>query len=89
MHDTTITLSSKGQFALPKKLREVDRLDKSDVFRLERVGPGRYLLERLTKPARPRTTLVRSKDGFLIIRAPKGASRLTSALVKQLEAETL
>jgi len=54
MNATTITLSSKGQFALPKKLRAADHLDKSDVFRLERVGPGKYLLEKLTPPARPK-----------------------------------
>jgi bifunctional DNA-binding transcriptional regulator/antitoxin component of YhaV-PrlF toxin-antitoxin module len=89
MNATTITLSSKGQFALPKKLRAADHLDKSDVFRLERVGPGKYLLEKLTQPARPKAGLVRSKDGFLVFRSPKGAPRITSALVKQLEAETI
>jgi bifunctional DNA-binding transcriptional regulator/antitoxin component of YhaV-PrlF toxin-antitoxin module len=89
MNPTTITLSSKGQFALPKKLRAADHLDKSDMFRLERVGPGKYLLEKLTPPARPKAALVRSKDGFLVFRSPKGAPTITSAQVRQLEAETI
>ena len=89
MNATTVTLSSKGQFALPKKLRAADHLDKSDVFRLERVGPGKYLLEKLTPPAQPKAGLVRSKDGFLVFRSPKRAPRITRALVSQLEAETL
>src|ERR1039458_6138802 len=46
MNTTTITLSSKGQFALPKKLRAADHLDKSEVFRRARFGPGNYLLEK-------------------------------------------
>ena len=89
MSTTTITLSSKGQFALPKKLRAADHLDKSDVFRLERVGPGKYLLEKLSPPTQPKAGLLRSKDGFLVFRSPKGAPRITSARVKQLEAETI
>jgi hypothetical protein len=47
------------------------------------------MLEKLAKPARPKARLVQSKDGFLVFRAPKGAPRITSALVKQLEAEMI
>jgi bifunctional DNA-binding transcriptional regulator/antitoxin component of YhaV-PrlF toxin-antitoxin module len=86
---TTITLSSKGQFALPKKLRHEDNLSKSDVFRLERLGSGKYLLEKMSPPQLPKARLVKSKDGFLVFRAPPGAPRITSDLVKKLEAETI
>lgn len=83
-----MTLSSKGQLALPKHLREEDQLVQSDVFRLERLGPGKYLLERMAPPKRPRAALVRSPEGLLVFRPSKGAPPITSDLVKKLEAET-
>ena len=86
---TTVTLSTKGQLALPKKLRETDDLDASDVFRLERLASGKYLLEKLTRPVLPKAKLVRTKDGFLVFQSPKGAPRLTDELVRKVEAETL
>ena len=86
---TTITLSTKGQLALPKKIRETDDLEASDVFRLERLAPGKYLLERMSPPKLPKAKLVRSKDGFLIFHAPRNAPRITSEMVKKLEAETI
>src|SRR5436853_481033 len=46
--ETTVTLSSKGQLALPKHLRQEDGLGKSDIFRLQRLQPGKYLLEKVT-----------------------------------------
>ena len=89
MTTTTVTLSSKGQLSLPKEIRESDDLEASDVFRLERLGPGKYLLEKMTPPALPKAKLVRSKDGFMVFQPPKGAPRITLAMVKKLEAETL
>ncbi len=86
--ETTVTLSSKGQLAMPKHFREEDQLVQSDVFRLERLGPGRYLLERMAPPKRPKAALVRSPEGFLVFRPPRGARPIPSDLVKQLEAET-
>ncbi|MHC1766303.1 MAG: hypothetical protein AB9869_18720 [Verrucomicrobiia bacterium] len=83
-----MTLSSKGQLAMPKRFREEDQLVQSDVFRLERLGPGRYLLERMAPPKGPKAALVRLPEGFLVFRPPKGARPITSALVKKLEAET-
>ena len=88
MTATTVTLSTKGQLALPKKLRDTDDLDASDVFRLERLAPGKYLLEKLTRPVLSRARLVRSKDGFLVFQTPKGAPRLTGELVRKAESET-
>ena len=89
MTTTTVTLSSKGQLALPKKIREADDLDASDVFRLERLAPGKYLLEKLAPPVLPKARLVRSKDGFLVFQTSKGAPRISSELVRKVEAETL
>ena len=86
---TTVTLSSKGQLALPKLLREEDKLERSDVFRLQRLDRGKYLLEKLSPPQRPKARLVKSRDGFLVFRSPKGAPGITSELVKKLEAETI
>ena len=62
--ETTVTLSSKGQLALPKQLREEDQLDKSDVFRLQRLGRGKYLLEKLMPDKRPNATLVNPRMDF-------------------------
>ncbi len=87
--ETIVTLSSKGRLALPKRLREDDQLIESDVFRLQRLGRGKYLLEKLAVPQHPKATLVKSKDGFLVFRSPKGAPRITGELVKRLEAETI
>ncbi len=89
MTATTVTLSSKGQLSLPKEIRESDDLEASDVFRLERLAPGRYLLEKMRTPALPKARLVRSKDGFMVFRPPKGAPRITTEMVKRLEAETV
>ncbi len=87
--ETTVTLSSKGQLALPKGLRQEDHLRQSDVFRLVRLRPGTYLLERLAPPRLPRAALVRSKDGFLVFRPHRGAPEMTTELVKKLGAETI
>ena len=86
--ETTVTLSSKGQLALPKQLCEEDALGKNDVFRLQRLERGKYLLERLVAPQQSRARLVRGKNGFLIFRPPKGSPQITSELVRKLEAES-
>ncbi len=89
MDTTTITLSSKGQFALPKKIRESDDLGSSDVFRLDRLAPGKYLLEKLTPPKLPKATLRKDKDGLPLFSVPQGSPRITSEMVKKLESETI
>ncbi len=89
MSSTTLTLSSKGQLALPKALRHADALAQGDVFQLDRHGPGRYLLQKLTPAQRPKARLVRRKDGLLVLRVPKGSPRITSQLVKDIESATL
>lgn len=43
------------------------------------------------KPAkenRPKARLVKSRDGFLVFRAPKGSPKLTRARIKHLEVAT-
>ena len=89
MSCTTVTLSSKGQLCLPKEIREADDLGASDVFRLERVGPGKYLLEKMRPSVLPKAKLVRSRDGFMIFRPPRNAPSITMEMVKKLEAETI
>ena len=87
--ETTVTLSSTGQVALPKPLRVEDDLEASDVFRLQRLERGKYLLEKVNSPSLPKPKLVRSKRGFLVFRLPKGSPPITSELVKRLESDTL
>lgn len=88
MSATTVTLTAKGQLLLPKQICDTDELAASDTFRLERLAPGRYLLERTT-PSRPsKPKLIRSKDGFLVFKAVKNAPLITGELVRRLEAES-
>ena len=87
--ETTVTLSSKGQLALPKQMREADHLGQRDVFRLQRLARGKYLLEKLAPPKRPKAVLVKSKDGFLVFRARRSAPRISGELVKKLGSETI
>jgi bifunctional DNA-binding transcriptional regulator/antitoxin component of YhaV-PrlF toxin-antitoxin module len=86
---STVTLSSKGQLALPKALRQSDALARGDVFKLERQAPGKYLLQKLAPLPRPRPRLVKNRGGFLSFRGPAGSPGITSDLVKQLESETV
>jgi len=46
------TLSSKGQIVLPADLREQDAIEPGQQFSIERVAPGKYVLEKLTVPER-------------------------------------
>ena len=89
MSRTTVTLSSKGQLSLPKEIREADALEASDVFGLERLGPGKYLLEKMSPSVLPKAKLVRSKDGFMIFQPPRNAPPITMEMVKKLEAKTI
>lgn len=46
-------LSSKGQIVLPVELREVDQLVPGQVFEIERISPGEYLLKKIREPGQP------------------------------------
>ncbi len=43
-------LSSKGQIVLPVELREVDHLVNSQVFEIQRLSAGEYLLKKVREP---------------------------------------
>jgi bifunctional DNA-binding transcriptional regulator/antitoxin component of YhaV-PrlF toxin-antitoxin module len=89
MSFNTLTLSSKGQLALPKALRETDALAQGDIFQLDRQGPGKYLLQKLAPAPRIKPRLARTSDGLLVFRVPQGSARIKSQLVKELESETI
>jgi AbrB family looped-hinge helix DNA binding protein len=46
-------LSSKGQIVLPVELREADHLVPGQVFEIERISEGEYLLKKNRKPGQP------------------------------------
>ena len=46
----TTMLSTKGQLVLPSPLRELDRLHPGEVFEVERLDSGKYLLTRKSPP---------------------------------------
>lgn len=81
------TISTKGQIVLPKALREMDRIHPADGFRVTRLGPGKYLYERVESPRRPRARLKIGRDGLPLFRVPRHAPTITTDEVKRLEAE--
>ena len=46
-------LSSKGQIVLPVELREADHLVPGQVFEIERISEGEYLLKKIREPGQP------------------------------------
>jgi len=46
-------LSSKGQIVLPVELREADHLVPGQVFEIERISEGEYLLKKIREPGKP------------------------------------
>ena len=83
----TASISTKGQIVLPKQMRELDQVQPADDFHVTRLGPGKYLYERIEKPRRQRAKLIIGKDGLPVFQVPKGAPKLTTAEVKRWEAE--
>lgn len=45
--------SSKGQVVLPAALRQVDGLAAGQVFEIQRLSAGEYLLKRVVEPGKP------------------------------------
>jgi len=80
-------ISTKGQIVIPKRFREMDGIDTSDDFQVTRVGPGKYLYERVPKTVRATAQLVIGKDGLPVFRVPQGAPRLSTQEIKRLESE--
>lgn len=46
-------LSSKGQIVLPAELREEDHLVPGQIFEIQRISAGEYLLKRTFRPGQP------------------------------------
>ena len=46
----TTTVSTKGQIVLPASFRTRDKIRCGQRFKVERLDPGRYLLEKLEEP---------------------------------------
>ena len=46
----TTTVSTKGQIVLPASLRSRDKIAAGQRFRVERLDPGRYLIEKIEEP---------------------------------------
>jgi bifunctional DNA-binding transcriptional regulator/antitoxin component of YhaV-PrlF toxin-antitoxin module len=46
-------LSSKGQIVLPAELREEDQLVAGQVFEIQRLSSGEYLLKKAISPGQP------------------------------------
>lgn len=44
------TISTKGQIVLPAELRAADGIKPGEEFEVERVGPDKYRLTRITPP---------------------------------------
>ena len=46
----TTTVSTKGQIVLPASFRSRDKIRSGQGFKVERLDPGRYLLEKVKEP---------------------------------------
>ena len=46
----TTTVSTKGQIVLPASFRTRDKIRSGQRFKVERLEPGRYLLEKVGEP---------------------------------------
>jgi hypothetical protein len=68
-------------------MRELDKIQPADDFHVTRLGPGKYLYERIEKPLHQNAKVIIGKDGLPVFRVPKGASKLTTEEVKRMESE--
>ena len=72
---STTTLSTKGQLVIPTRLRKALSLQPGDKVQLTLEGQ-RLVLEPMS---RRRATLVRGRFGRLVLVAPAGTPRVTTA----------
>jgi bifunctional DNA-binding transcriptional regulator/antitoxin component of YhaV-PrlF toxin-antitoxin module len=79
------TLNENGLIAIPQGIRESDHLVPGDLFDLERLKPGHYLLvaKRPTRGAHFSTGT--AADGLPVIRGSGGV--ITTDLVKEIESQ--
>ena len=80
----TTTLSTKGQVVIPAELRARKALKPGDQLEIEETEQGILL----RKAGKTKPKLVK-KGGILVLQADEKAPRITSAMVKELEAELL
>jgi hypothetical protein len=78
-------LSASGEIGIPEQIREADHLHAGDLFEVERLMPGHYVVTKEPSP-RPRFTVVSGQDGLPVIRTENGI--ITSQRVKELESLT-
>ena len=83
----TSTISTKGQIIIPKRFREIDGIEAAEDFQVTRLGPGKYLYERVSKTRRPTAQLVIGKDRLPLFQVSKDAPRLSTEEIKRLENE--
>ena len=83
----TSTLSTKGQLVIPKQFREMDGLEVAEDFQVTRLGPGKYLYERVPRAHRAAAQLTIRKDGLPLFRVPKSAPQLSTEEIKRLDIE--
>ena len=80
------TINSERKFSLPGEILRSDHLEPGDVFHLERINTGRYLLRKET-PHPSTFTVPTADDGLPVIHG--GQAIITSALLKDIESHSL
>jgi AbrB family looped-hinge helix DNA binding protein len=75
------TLTTEGTIDIPKEIREGDHLSSGDLFDLQRLGPGEYILKAEKKPAR-KPTIKTGPDGYPVF---VGEGVITLEMVKEIE----
>ncbi|MBI4327742.1 MAG: AbrB/MazE/SpoVT family DNA-binding domain-containing protein [Chloroflexi bacterium] len=78
------TLTTDGLIGIPPEVRQADHLSPGDLFELERLTPGHYLLAK-KQPTSLRFTVTEGEDGLPLIRVANGV--ITSRLVKEIESQ--
>jgi bifunctional DNA-binding transcriptional regulator/antitoxin component of YhaV-PrlF toxin-antitoxin module len=79
------TLNADGQVSIPSEICQADHLAPGDLFEVERLTLGHYLLAK-QQPAGARFTVATGDDGLPVIRATIGV--ITARVVKEIESQT-
>jgi len=75
------TLTAHGQINIPPEIQQADRLSVGDLFDLDRLTPGHYLLTKVKREG-DSFTVATADDGLPVIQA-NGV--ITSRLVEEIE----
>lgn len=79
------TLNADGNIAIPDEIRRSDQLAAGDLFEVERLTPGHYLLTKQPGAASG-FKVDMADDGLPIIRTENGV--ITTKMVRDLESQT-